>query len=116
MQVPELLTLFPVIAMSDSKTNQAMDEDRIDEYDAILRALPEGVLLSINNSTSSSLPTDELRVDHSKPTETHVNLSAGEEYYRIYRDRRGDIVYGKVTGDGLSYEDEVITFEIIGIE
>jgi len=98
--------------MSESRQPQ---EKNTDQYDTILRAMEEGVLLSINNQTKGSTPSDELRVEQSQDDETDLDLTGpfGSEW-KIYRDRRGELIYSKVTEDGLSYEDEIITLEIIG--
>lgn len=88
-----------------------------DQYDTLLRAMEEGLLISINNDAKGSIPSDELRVEHSRDDETHVSLTgAFDSYWQIHRDRSGDLVYSEMTDDGLSYEDDVITLEIIGLD
>lgn len=88
-----------------------------DQYDALLRGLEEGLLLSINNSYSAGLPSDELRVEDSRDDKTWVDLSGpNNTHYRIHRDGRGELVYEKLTDGGLSHEDEVITIEVLGID
>lgn len=96
-----------------------VDDENADQYDAILRALEEGTLLSINNESRSSLPTDELKVVSSRPFETSVRLIRSgydETYYKIYRTDNGELVYGEVTNGGVTREDNVITLEILGID
>lgn len=84
-------------------------------YDTLLQALEEGVILTINQSDSYSTPSGELQVESSKNTNTDVLLTdALENYYTIYRDYEGTLVYAQVTEDGVSYEDDVMTFEIVG--
>lgn len=99
-------------------TNTTPDETTsTDQYDTLLRAMEEGLLISINNDAKGSLPSDELRVEFSRDDETHVSLSgAFGSHWRIHRDHPGDLVYSEVTDDGLSYQDEVITLEIIGLD
>lgn len=86
-----------------------------DQYDTLLRAMESGLLISINNATDHALPTGELKVEYSRDDETHVTLGNASERYRIHRNRRNGLIYSEVTEDGLSYEDEVITIEVLGI-
>lgn len=91
-----------------------------DQYDTILRAMEPGLLFAINNSISNSLddlPSGELRVIHSRDDKTDVTARGhGDTHYRVYRDRRGELVYGEVDEDGVSRESEVISLEILGID
>jgi len=87
-----------------------------DQYDTLFREMREGLLLSINNAVHSATPSFELRVEHSRDNETHVTLSGPGADYRIHRDRCGDLVYSEVTDSALSYEDKVVTFEVLGYD
>lgn len=98
-------------------TEQEEEMSDTDQYDTLLRTMSEGLLVSINNGASDSIPSDELRVEHSRDDETNVVLTgAFGSRWKITRDRSGDLVYYEVTEDGLSYQDDVITFEVIGLD
>jgi|AntDeeMinimDraft_5_1070356.scaffolds.fasta_scaffold14622_5 hypothetical protein len=107
---------------TDSPTDDstADETENLDQYDDILRAMSEGVLISLNNDAGKSLectPTGELRVEWSYDDKTNVHASGfGEREYQIHRDRRGELIYSKVTEDGLDYEGKVISIEILGID
>lgn len=91
--------------------------EELDQYDTLLRSMEEGLLVSINNEAQSELPTGELRVEHSSDDRTEVRLKRGfEDWMKVHRDARGDLVLSDVTEDGLSYEADVITIEIIGLD
>lgn len=93
------------------------DDTPEDQYDTLLRSLEEGVILSINNSLSAGGASYELTVESSKSEKTFVWLNGPDDsYYQIYRDDRGELVYAEVAEDGLEYQDEVITLEILGLE
>lgn len=88
-----------------------------DQYDTLLRAMEPGLLLSINNDAAGSIPSDELRVEYSRDDETKVSLEGPfGSHWMIHRDRSGKLRYSEVTEDGLSYEDEIVTFEVIGLD
>lgn len=91
------------------------ETEETDQYDSLLRAMEEGLIISINDGTSSAMPTGELTVVYSKDDETHVCLNDGEKGYRIHRKDNGAIVYSEETEDGLSFVDGVITLEVLGI-
>lgn len=108
---------FRVETDPDVRCDGGQSDIGTDQYDTLLRSMNEGLLVSVNNSAYSATPSFELRVEHSRDDETHVSLSGpGDSWYRIYRDRRGDLIYSEVTEDGLSYEDDVVTLEIIGLD
>ena len=90
--------------------------DQEDQYDDLLRAFSEGVLLTLNNSVVQPAGTGELKVQYSNNNKTRVGLRGNNgEDYQIHRTNE-ELVYSEVTEDGLRYEDDVISFEIIGIE
>lgn len=87
-----------------------------DQYDTILRSLEKGVILTINDSSVSSTPTDELKVTSSSNNETDVSLEGmNDTHWSITRNHNGKLVFGENTHDGFDEVDEVITFEIVGI-
>lgn len=93
------------------------DGDGSDQYDTLLRAMEEGLLIGINNTAKAhALPLGESRVRWSYDDHTEVAISGpdGDEY-QIHRDRRGDLIYSEVTEDGLSYQDEVLSLEVFGL-
>ncbi len=104
--------------MTETETEPDQEPDvETDQYDTLLRAMEEGLLVSINNESNGSLPSDELRVEYSRDDETNVQLTGpGESHWKIHRDRRGELVYSEMTENGLSYEDEVVTIEVIGLD
>lgn len=93
-----------------------MPEDEIHQYDTLLRSMEAGLLVTINGAAHSATPSFELQVDDSCDDETYVRLSGYGREYQIHRDRRGELVYSEVTEDGPDYEDQVETFEIVGID
>lgn len=88
-----------------------------DQYDTLLRAMEEGLLIGVNNSaTPNAVPLGECRVLWSYDDRTEVAISSqGDAEYKIHRDRRGDLIYSEITEDGLSYGDEVVTLEVFGL-
>ena len=89
----------------------------IDQYDTLLRAMDEGLLVTVNNTDYAGTPSFELRVVDSRDDETRVTLtSPGGRRYRIHRDRHGELIYSEFTDDGLSYEGDVVTFEVVGLD
>jgi hypothetical protein len=60
-------------ATQTDDTNNASQGTQTDQYDHILRAMENGLLISINNDAKGSTPTGELKVvyskDDSRPTQ-----------------------------------------------
>lgn len=91
-------------------------DDNTDQYDTLLRAMEAGLRISLNGQAPNQPETAELRVLRSSNDETAVDVeeSVSGDQYRIHRDPRGELVYSRVGEDGLSYEADVTTIEIIG--
>lgn len=94
------------------------DDGGVDQYDTLLQTMREGLLIAINNSAPSATATGELRVENSRTDETDVICleESRETYYRIHRDRQGQLVYGTVGESGTRYEGDVVTLEVIGLD
>jgi hypothetical protein len=88
-----------------------------DQYDAILRSLDAGALITLNNQPNvGETPSGELEVMSSRNDKTEVYTTGGSgEFYTIRRAQNGDLVYSRATEDGGDYQGEVITIEIVGI-
>jgi hypothetical protein len=86
-------------ATQTDDTNNASQGTQTDQYDHILRAMENGLLISINNDAKGSTPTGELKVVYSKDDKTHVQLKNGDEHYQIHRNVFGDLVYSELTED-----------------
>jgi len=88
-------------------------KDHPDQYDALLRAMEPGLLITLNNEWG--VPSDELKVQYSLNNETEVGLVGKGQDWMITRDN-GELVYGRCSEFGLSEQHEVITIEVVGIE
>jgi hypothetical protein len=92
------------------------DERERDQYDTLLRAMEAGLRISLNGQAPNQPETAELRVLRSPNDKTVVEAegTVSGDQYRIHRDTRGELVYSRVDDDGLSYEGDVTTIDIIG--
>ena len=84
-----------------------------DQYDALLRAMQEGLLITLNNE--SGIPSGELKVKYSLSNQTEVGLVGKGQDWMITRDN-DELVYGRCDGFGLSEQHEVVTIEVLGID
>lgn len=93
------------------------DEPTTDLYDPVLRAMESGLLITVNcSSPSRAMEFGEMEVVTSRDDKTQVDLDAGhEEFYRIHRDRRDELVIAESTKDGLRRGHTVETVEVVGI-
>lgn len=92
-------------------------ENVADQYDAVLQAVEEGLILTVNHNQTGMVSSEELTVMQSSDDETNVLLNGyGESQYRICRDGDDELVYGEVTENGFAVEDSVITLEILGVK
>jgi len=86
-----------------------------DQYDTLLRSMEEGLIISVNEATPKMPASGELTVEYSNDKETSVYAKGfNNSDWKIRRE--GDsIVYYEMTEDGLSFEDEVVSIEILGV-
>lgn len=91
------------------------EQQETNQYDTILRTVEKGLLLTINNSVKQLSGTDQMVVEYSYDDKTEVSLRSQDgARYKIHRD--GVLIYSEVTKHGLSYEGDVISIEVVGIE
>lgn len=88
-----------------------------DQYDAILRALEAGTLLTVNGQPNvGETPSDELEVKSSRSDQTDVYTKGADgKWYRICRDSNGELIYFRENENRSEYQGEIITIEITGV-
>lgn len=89
-------------------------KENTDQYDAILRALEEDTIITVNDNTPNSAGLGEFTVEFSKDNNTRVSLFDGRRYHEIKR-IGDDIVIGETTEQGLKRTETVETIEVLGI-
>lgn len=102
--------------MPENKSRHTTNEsdENIDQYDAILRALEEGTIITVNDNTPNSAGLGEFTVEFSKDNNTRVSLFDGRRYHEIKR-IGDDIVIGETTEQELKRTKTVETIEVLGI-
>lgn len=94
-----------------------VEADQYDQYDALLQATKEGLILTVNHNQPGMVSSEEMTVRESNDDNTDVRLTGcSNTQYRIHRTDDGELVYGELSDTGFKLEDTVITIEVIGCE